>query len=157
MRSSPACGLWAWGSPSMRTEPTPAIASFGAAAEAARDLSGNAAKVAAMKARFLDAVRALPCVHVNSADSALPYIVNLSVLGLPSQPLVNALSERGVCVSAGSACKAGRRSHVLTAMDLPPAIIDSAVRVSFSRLNTDAEVDALIAAFCEVAAKYGKK
>ena len=139
------------------TEPTPAIASFGAAAEAARDVAGNAAKVAAYKARFLDAVRALPCVRVNSAESAIPYIVNLSVLGLPSQPLVNALSERGVCVSAGSACKAGRRSHVLTAMGLPPEVIDSAVRVSFSRLNTDGEVDALIAAFCEVAEKYGKK
>ena len=39
-------------------------------------------------------------VHINSPADALPYIINLSVLGVPSQTIVNSLSEYGIYVSA---------------------------------------------------------
>ena len=45
-------------------------------------------------------------------------------------------------LSAGSACKKGHRSDVLTVMGLPPARIDSAVRISMSRYTTFTEIDA---------------
>ena len=89
-----------------------------------------------------DRLRTLPQVALHSPENALPYILNLSVQGIPSQVLINYLSARGIYVSAGSACKKGHRSEVLTAMGLPPAQIDSAIRVSMSRNTTDAELDA---------------
>ena len=52
-------------------------------------------------------------------------------------------SQTGIYVSAGSACSKGHRSHVLEAMHLSPAVIDGSIRVSFSRDNTEADVDAL--------------
>jgi cysteine desulfurase len=67
------------------------------------------------------------------------------------------MSDKGIAISAGSACKMGHRSPVLTAMNLNPEIIDSAVRISFSRYNTPEEVDILISAVTEVANRYGKK
>ena len=62
---------------------------------------------------------------------------------------MNFLESRGVYVSKGSACKKGRRSHVLTAMQLDPRVIDSAIRVSFSSFSTVEDVNALILAVSE--------
>ena len=72
-----------------------------------------------------------------------PHIVNLSLPGLRSQGIINCLQSDGIYVSAGSACSKGHRSHVLEAMHLSPAVIDGSIRVSFSRDNTEADVDAL--------------
>lgn len=139
------------------TEAVPAILSFGAAAQSVGDIRKNSNYVKTLKERFLEGIQNIPCVTVNSPDDAIPYIVNISVLGLPSQPMVNFLSSKGIYISAGSACKAGHRSPVLTAMGLAPEIIDSAVRISFSRYNTPEEIEMLIDAVKEAAQKYGKK
>mgnify|MGYP000810090710 CR=1 FL=1 len=69
--------------------------------------------------------------------------LNLSLPGLRSQGIINCLQDHDIYVSAGSACSRGHRSHVLEAMHLPPAVIDGSIRVSFSRDNTEADVDAL--------------
>ena len=66
------------------------------------------------------------------------------------------MSERNIQISAGSACKMGHRSPVLTAMGLSPERIDSAVRISFSRYNTKEETTLLIEAIKEIDNKYGK-
>ncbi len=139
------------------TEATPAIFSFGAAAEQAMNIGKHHEHVKNLKARFSDGISDLSCVTVNSPEDSIPYIINISILGLPSQPIVNFMSSKGICISAGSACKTGHRSPVLTAMGLAPEVIDSAVRISFSRYNTFEEVDLLIDAVREAAHKYGKK
>lgn len=139
------------------TEATPAIFSFGAAAEVGSDVMKNYAYVKGLKEQFLLGIGDLENVIVNSPEDAIPHIVNISILGLPSQPTVNFMSDKGICISAGSACKMGHRSPVLTAMGLSPDIIDSAVRISFSRYNTPEEVDILISAVREASQRYGKK
>lgn len=139
------------------TEATPAIFSFGAAAEAASDIKKNYDYVQSLKEQFLQGVQDIPCIKINSPEDAIAYIVNISILGLPSQPTVNFMSDKGIAISAGSACKMGHRSPVLTAMNLPAEVIDSAVRISFSRYNTHEEVELLINAVKEAAEKYGKK
>lgn len=139
------------------TEATPAIFSFGAAAEEAMDIKKHLDYVQSLKDRFLNAIKDNSRIIINSPDDAIPYILNISIPGLPSQPIVNFMSDKGIAISAGSACKMGHRSPVLTAMGLNPEIIDSAVRISFSRYNTPEEVDTLISAVTEAANKYGKK
>ena len=139
------------------TEAVPAILSFGAAAEEGMNVSENSLYVSGLKEKLLQGIKDIPCVTINSPDDAIPYIVNISILGLPSQPIVNFMSEKGICISAGSACKMGHRSPVLTAMGLSPEIIDSAVRISISRYNTEEEISLLVSAIKEAAEKYGKK
>jgi len=73
-----------------------------------------------------------------------PHIVCFVMPGYPAGVLVRYLSELGVYVSAGAACGKGRRSPVLTAMGLPAAAVDSAIRVSFGFGSTRQDMDALV-------------
>ena len=121
------------------TQGTPAIAGFAAAVDTGilhGDLSSYIAHVTEVRNIIRDAVLATDIGAINSGDDALPYILNLSLEGIPSEVLRNYLSEQGVCVSTGSACSKGHRSTVLTQMELEPRRIDSAVRFSFSHTNT---------------------
>ncbi len=122
------------------TENVPGIAGFGAAVRALPEPKAQLAHMQQMNAYLREKLGAYPQVSFNSPAGALPYILNLSVAGIPSQVLINFLSARGIYVSAGSACKKGRRSEVLTRMGLPPAQIDSAIRVSMSRFTTEEEL-----------------
>ncbi len=138
------------------TQGMPAILGFGEAAEEAKSITENSEYVQGLKNRLVESIRDLKSVTINSPLDACPYILNLSIVGLPSQPIVNFMSERNIQISAGSACKMGHRSTVLTAMGLDSKIIDSAVRISFSRYNTEADVDLLADAIKEIDKKYGK-
>lgn len=126
------------------TEPLPAIAGFGAAAAALPDVNRTLERMQDLRRYAVEQLKAIPSVAINSPADGLPYILNLSVAGIPSQVLINYLSERGIYVSAGSACKKGHRSEVLSVMGLPPARIDSAIRVSMSRYTTREELDVFV-------------
>jgi cysteine desulfurase len=138
------------------TQSMPAILGFGEAAEEAKNIQENSQKVKELKEYLISNIKNLSSVRINSPEDACPYILNISILGLPSQPIVNFMSERNIQISAGSACKMGHRSPVLTAMGLDSKIIDSAVRISFSRYNTKEEIALLIEAIKEINDKYGK-
>ena len=58
--------------------------------------------------------------------------------------MLHFLAQRGVYVSSGSACSKGKKSAVLTAMGLPAGEIDSVVRISLSRYNTEEDIDRLL-------------
>lgn len=126
------------------TQAMPAVAAFGAATAAAGDIRKNGEHAAALRDRLLALLREIEGIRINSPENALPYIVNVSVEGIPSQVSVNYLSAQGVYVSAGSACAKGHRSPVLTAMGLSSAEIDTALRISLSRETTEEEIDACV-------------
>lgn len=71
-------------------------------------------------------------------------VINLRFDGVDGETLVLYLAQKGVCVSAGSACSdlEQKPSHVLTAMGLSDEEARSSIRVSFSRMNTVEEVEA---------------
>lgn len=126
------------------TEGTPAI--FGFAAAAASGVKTFRSDISREKALLNSAIaklEQLDGVVVNGAHDA-PHILSLAVPGVPTQNTLNLLQEDGICVSAGSACAKGHRSHVLSAMGLRPEIIDSSFRVSLCRDTTEDEMGALI-------------
>ena len=82
-------------------------------------------------------------VEFNSPKDALPFVTNISVMGIKSEPLLNYLSAKGVCVSSGSACSKGKKSRVLTEMGLSHERMESPIRISFSRYTTKEEIDYL--------------
>lgn len=126
------------------TEAMPNIAGFGAAAAELGDIDASFEKVRGVRDRFIEKVTRIPGVYINSPADSLPYIINMSVTGLPSQTVVNSLSERGIYISAGSACKRGHDSEVLKAIGLPSDRTHSAIRISMSRFTTDEEMNALV-------------
>ena len=132
------------------TEAMPAIVGFGAAVKSLPNITQELAETKATRDYFVREVTKIGGVHINSPDDALPYIINLSVLGVPSQTIVNSLSEQGIYVSAGSACKKGHRSEVLTAIGLDPKRIDSAIRISLSRYTTKHDLDEVVKALDKI-------
>lgn len=132
------------------TEALPAIVGFGAAIKALPSLTSELADIRNLRDYFVREVTKIGGVHINSPADALPFIINLSVLGVPSQTIVNSLSEYGIYVSAGSACKKGHRSEVLTAIGLDGKRIDSAIRISLSRFTTKQDLDEVVSAIDKI-------
>ena len=123
------------------TEGTPAIFGFAAACRAVSPtFQQDALREKAMLDAFCEKLSALPGVRINGAHQA-PHILNLAVPGVPTQNSLNILQDAGVCVSAGSACAKGHRSHTLSAMNLPPEVIDSSFRISLCRDTTPEMLD----------------
>ncbi len=125
------------------TEPMPAIAGFAGAVEEL-NIRNSLEKMTALRDEFVNDLRAIDGVIINSPDDALPYIVNVSLSGLRSETVLNLMSQMGIYVSSGSACAKGHKSHVLTAMGLDDSIIDSSLRVSLSRFTTKEELQYFI-------------
>jgi len=128
------------------TQPMPAILGLHGAVEELPDLTAQLEKTTALRDYLVQEARKIKGIVINSGEEALPYIVNISAVGHPSQTMLNYLSDSGVYVSGGSACSKGHRSKVLTAMGLAPERIDSALRISLSRFTTREEIDMFLCA-----------
>ena len=126
------------------TEPLPAIAGFAAAAAALPDYTESLHYAMQIRDYLVSGLSELENVVVNSPSNALPYVTNISVLGIPSEVMLNYLSNMGIYVSSGSACSKGHKSRVLRAMNLNEARINSALRISISRYTTKEEIDYLL-------------
>lgn len=125
------------------TEAMPAICAFGAAVNDIGNIERNLDNISEIKNYFIEKISELDKVYVNSPENSLPYIINISVEGVPSQVMLNSLSSMGIYVSAGSACAKGHRSDVLTAMGIEPRRIDSAIRISLAKTTTKNDMDLL--------------
>ena len=129
------------------TEPTAQIAAFAAACAAGRaKLSENAARMGELKEYALARLRARVPEAEPLVRGAAPHILALTLPGYKSEVLVRVLGDRGVFVSAGSACHRGKASHVYQAMGLSKPRRDGAFRVSFGPGTREEEIDALVSA-----------
>ena len=127
------------------TEGMPAIAGFAAAAEEGiAGLAANAAHMYELKRRLTELLHERVPEAVLIGSGSAPHILSLSLPGYRSEVIMNYLDARGICVSRGSACKKGRRSHVLEAMGLDNDIMDGSIRVSFCPENTMDEVETVV-------------
>lgn len=107
-----------------------------------------------LKARLIDGVSQLPDVRVNGIPGwddgtpeigrSAPHVVSISFRGIRSEVLLHALEERGIYVSAGSACasnKAPKPSDTLREIGLERDLLDSTLRFSLSVFTTQEEID----------------
>ena len=125
------------------TENLPAIAAFGAAAEEGRKCQNTSIRhMTALRDHAISRLQA-EIGDVVIIGGGTPHILSVSMPGYPSEVVMNFLERDGICIAKSSACKKGGRSHVLEAIGLAPRVIDSALRISFSRYTTIEEVDAL--------------
>ena len=125
------------------TEGTPAIFGFAAACAAvAPTFREDAAREKELLEALATRLDAMDGVEINGCHEA-PHILSVSIPGVPTQNSINILQDAGICVSAGSACARGYRSHVLTAMGLSPERIDGSFRISLCRDTTPQELEVL--------------
>ena len=126
------------------TEATPAIFGFAAACEVgAATFREDISREKALIDGLVEKLSAVRGVVINGSHEA-SHILSLSIPGVPTQNTINILQDAGICVSAGSACAKGHRSHTLTAMKLSPEVMDGSFRVSLCKDSTQEELDKLV-------------
>lgn len=131
------------------TEPLPLICAFAEAVKVLPDVNEEMEFIKELHYYCKEKISEIDNVHINSTDECLPYIINFSVKGIRSETMLHFLASKNIFVSSGSACAKGKKSHVLSALGLSTDIIDSALRVSFSRYSKKEEIDTLILAIKE--------
>ena len=113
---------------------------------AAQTLDVESARLRELRARLLQGLANLPGVHLNGhPEQHVPGIVNLAFEGVDGESLL--LSLRDLAVSSGSACTSATMepSYVLRGIGLSDALAQSALRISFGRFSTAADIDTAIA------------
>ena len=128
------------------TENVPGDAGMAVAAKCCyENLDEKIDRLYALKDHFVEGVKKLPDTRVNGRtgrDSA-PQIVSVSFAGVRSEVLLHALEDKGIYVSAGSACSSNKPavSHTLSSMHLPKELLGSTLRFSFCFDTTEEEID----------------
>ena len=137
------------------TENVPGIAGLALAADKLyADFDRDMEKLYSLKNHFIEGVQELENVAVNgpACMDGAPHIVSVSFRGVRSEVLLHALEDKGIYVSAGSACSSHKPqpSATLTAMGIPKELLSSTIRFSFSVFTTMEEIDTTLEALREL-------
>ena len=139
------------------TENVPGIVGFGtAAAIAAQALAEEGPRLASLRDRLEAGLLAL-APHSAIFGQGAPRLPNTSAFatpGLSAETVLIKLDLAGVALSSGSACSSGkvRRSHVLTAMGVDPAMSAGALRASLGWTTCEADIDLFLSAYAKAQA-----
>ena len=145
------------------TENVPGAAGMGLAAQLAyKNFEQKKAHLNELRRYFLEGVHQLEGITVNGWDETVdgdeclerraPHIVSVSFSGVRSEVLLNALSDRGIYVSSGSACSSNHPalSTTLQAIGLEKPLLEGTLRFSFCENTTKEELDEALAALKEL-------
>ena len=127
------------------TENLPGIAGFAKAAEMVyQDMETDVDRMYALREELTDGVKELDDVVINGCPGreGAAHIVSASFRGVRSEVLLHALEERGIYVSAGSACAAHKPqpSATLKAIGAEKELLESTIRFSLSGFTTSEEI-----------------
>jgi cysteine desulfurase len=137
------------------TENVPGIVGLGHAARLALShMEEENTRVRAMRDRLeKELISRIPRTRLNgNRDNRLPNTTNISFEFIEGEAILLRMNELRIAASSGSACTSGslEPSHVLRAMGIPFTMIHGSVRFSFSRYNTDDQVDLVIEEFPKI-------
>ena len=116
---------------------------------AINQLEKNAEHMYSLKQFLINNIISLiPDIHINGpidSQTSLPSIVNISFPNRPNidgESLLQMMDIQDIAVSNGSACVSGSQqpSHVLSAMGRSQKEAKAAIRFSFSKYTTEAEI-----------------
>lgn len=140
------------------TEAVPGIVAFGAAAGIARDeLQQRHDNAKDLREKFEAAVakRISDTVFNGHRERRLSHISNISFRFIEGQSLLISLDLEGIAVSTGSACSSGtlEPSPVIRAIGRNDELARGAIRFSFGKDNTAADVDYVVEVLARVTEK----
>lgn len=126
-----------------------------AAVDAYASLKEDHAHMLALKNRLMTGLSELPdvVIHSEEGEKSAAHIVSAAFVGVRSEVLLHALEDKGIYVSAGSACSSNKKlpvSPVLKELHLRPELLESTLRFSFSRFTTEEEIDNCLDALWEL-------
>lgn len=131
------------------TEATAQIAGFAKAVELRSEhLAQKLRHTAEIKEYCREKLLTIPGM-VSVGNGTAPHILSMALAGYPSANIVTDLGEKGICISAGSACHRGKSSHVVSTLGLDKRTAAGVIRISFSPDTTKEDIDTLCAALKE--------
>lgn len=128
------------------TDNVPGISGLGTAARLSyQDLEEKTTHLYELKSHLIAGLLNFEQVDVHSVDGmdGAPHIVSVAFRGVRSEVILHTLEDRGIYISAGSACSTHKRSKspTLTAIGADREQLESTVRFSFSNTTTMEEID----------------
>jgi cysteine desulfurase len=142
------------------TQNVPAIAALGVAVdEMFADFEGHRAHLFALKQRMVEGLGTISGVSFNGdTTNGAPHILSVTAKDVRSEVLLHALEDKGIYVSAGSACSSNKPSpsKTLQAIGLDRASLEATVRISFSIYTTMEQVDYAVDVMRELIPKLQK-
>ena len=142
------------------TENVPGIMGLAAALEeSCAHMDENAKRVSALRDKLIAGLSQIPhCALNGDPVNRLPGNANFCFEGIEGESLLLLLDDKGICASSGSACTSGSLdpSHVLLAIGRPHEVAHGSLRLSLCETNTDADVDAILAAVPEIVDRLRK-
>lgn len=114
------------------------------------------ARLEKMRDRLIDSLLQIERSRINGDRvKRLPGNINMCFEGVEGESLLLSLDLKGVSASSGSACTSGSLdpSHVLLAIGLPHEIAHGSLRLSFSDVNTEEDVDYIISILPDIIKK----
>ena len=126
---------------------------------ACENLKDNYSHVLKLKTLFLDKLKNSGLLYsLHSFEDNSPYIVSVSFVGCRAETLLNMLDDEGVMVGNGSACSSiNSGNRILENMGVSKKEIESNIRISFSRFNTEDEVLKMVEILKNTVNKYLQK
>lgn len=128
------------------TENVPGIAGMARAVEEIFvDFDAKMNYLYGLKERFIKGVYTIDGIRINGPEGrdGAPHVVSVSIQGVRSEVMLHALGDKGIYVSAGSACSSNKPSvsATLKAIGVEKQFLDATLRFSFSLYTTEAEID----------------
>ena len=136
------------------TENVPGIIGFAKAVELVEQKDIDNMKK--LRGMLINNLLKIPDVKLNGPlNNRLCNNINISIKGIDGETLLSYLENEGIYCSAGSACmsNASKKSHVLKAIGLNNKEIESSLRISLSRYNTEKEIDFFFGKIREIVRK----
>lgn len=143
------------------TENVSGIAALAKAAEIMySNLDTDMNRLYDLRDMFIQEVSQIDNVKVNGCmgNESAAHIVSISVGGIRSEVLLHALEDRGIYVSAGSACSSNKPqpSATLKAIGVEKDLLHSTIRFSFSIFTTEEEIQYTIQTLREIVPELRK-
>ena len=143
------------------TENVPGISGMAYAAKLLYEkLDTDVAFLYELKKHFIENALKIDGVSINGltaegpegVEGTAPHIISVSVRDVRAEVLLHSLEDKGIYVSAGSACSTHKRtpSATLTAIGLDKGLLESTIRISMSVLTTREEIDETLKALSEI-------
>lgn len=128
------------------TENVPGIAGLGLAAKMIyENLDEKIGRMRELKRHFIEEVTKIEntTIHGLYDETSAPHIISVGFAGIRSEVLLHALEEKGIYVSAGSACASNHPqvSGVLKGIGASQEFLDATLRFSMSEFTTLEEID----------------
>ncbi|MBO4882155.1 MAG: cysteine desulfurase [Lachnospiraceae bacterium] len=143
------------------TENVPGISGMALAAKMLYEkLDTDVTSLYELKKYFIENALKIDGVSINGLtaegsggiEGTAPHIISVSVRDVRAEVLLHSLEDKGIYVSAGSACSTHKRtpSATLTSIGLDKGLLESTIRISMSVLTIREDIEETVKALAEI-------